>query len=201
MTRPPSLRASDAEREQAVRALREHCVAGRLTLEEFSERMEAAYAATTLEELEGLHEGLPQPAPAPGQRPKRLTLAIFGGFERRGRWLLRRRTNAVSLFGDVDLDLREAQVDGSVVTVLVAAVFGNVDVYVPEGVELDVGGVVVFGHRREWGRDAPGRGPLVRVRAFSLFGTIDVWRVPPGLRGDYRDIVRALKAQQRELPA
>jgi hypothetical protein len=58
----------------------------------------------------------------------------------------------------------------------------NLDVYVPEGLETDSTGLVIFGHRREWGRDvpAPPAAPLVRVRIFSLFGAADLWRVPPG---------------------
>jgi hypothetical protein len=40
-------RVSDAEREQMVLSLREHLLAGRLTLDEFSERVEAAYSART----------------------------------------------------------------------------------------------------------------------------------------------------------
>lgn len=40
-----SLRVCDADREQAVVALREHLLAGRLTLEEFSKRVEAALRA------------------------------------------------------------------------------------------------------------------------------------------------------------
>jgi hypothetical protein len=40
-----SFRVSDAEREQTVIALRGHLLAGRLTLDEFSERVEAALRA------------------------------------------------------------------------------------------------------------------------------------------------------------
>ena len=36
------MRVSDADRERAVAALREHLLAGRLTLEEFTERVDAA---------------------------------------------------------------------------------------------------------------------------------------------------------------
>ena len=43
--RRASLRASDADREQFVEALREHHAEGRLTLEELTERTERAYAA------------------------------------------------------------------------------------------------------------------------------------------------------------
>ena len=46
-----STRASDDDRERAVRALREHLVEGRLTLEEFSQRVEAALRAGSSAEL------------------------------------------------------------------------------------------------------------------------------------------------------
>ena len=48
------LRASDAEREGEVVRLREACAEGRLTLQEFSERVEEAYAARTRAELRRL---------------------------------------------------------------------------------------------------------------------------------------------------
>ena len=41
------MRASDADRDRTVAVLREHVAEGRLTLEEFTERMESAYDATT----------------------------------------------------------------------------------------------------------------------------------------------------------
>jgi Domain of unknown function (DUF1707) len=40
-----SRRVSDADREQAVASLRDDLVVGRLTLDEFSERVETAYRA------------------------------------------------------------------------------------------------------------------------------------------------------------
>src|SRR5690242_10260866 len=46
-----SYRASDAEREQAVVALRSHLLAGRLTLDEFSDRVELALRATSGRDL------------------------------------------------------------------------------------------------------------------------------------------------------
>jgi hypothetical protein len=49
--RRPEIRVSDAEREQTVKVLERHHVDGRLTWEEFSERMEAAFHARTREDL------------------------------------------------------------------------------------------------------------------------------------------------------
>jgi hypothetical protein len=64
-----SLRASDADREQFVEALRQHHVEGRLTVEELSDRSQQAYAARTLGDLDALVTDLPPlrpPAAAPG---------------------------------------------------------------------------------------------------------------------------------------
>lgn len=55
----PSIRASDADRERVVATLQQHVGAGRLTLDEFSERSATAYRARTLGELDALTRDLP----------------------------------------------------------------------------------------------------------------------------------------------
>ena len=55
----PGIRASDEDRGRTAAALGEHYAAGRLTLEEFQERLDKAYAATTLGELDRLMSDLP----------------------------------------------------------------------------------------------------------------------------------------------
>ena len=199
-----SLRSSDAEREEAVTALREHLLSGRLTLEEFTERVGAAYGARTKGELARLGEDLPDAVPAATgvrRRPSRFTAAVFANVIRRGRLRLPRRSAAFSVFADVDLDLRDAAIENPVSTVRVFAFFGNADVYVPEGVDADVGGLTIGGHRRDWGRDAASvNAPSIRVRALGLFATVDVWRVPPKAHGTYREIIKLVEAETRELP-
>jgi hypothetical protein len=75
----PHLRAADADRAAVATALGEHMSAGRLTLEEYDERLARAYAAKTYGELAELTADLPkasksrspattQPATAPTQR-------------------------------------------------------------------------------------------------------------------------------------
>jgi hypothetical protein len=54
-----NIRASDEDREQLSSELHEHAVAGRLTTEELEERLEAAYSARTVAELEALRRDLP----------------------------------------------------------------------------------------------------------------------------------------------
>jgi Domain of unknown function (DUF1707) len=53
------VRASDHDREQTLAALREHTAAGRLSLDEFSERAAVVYSARTLGELAGTTADLP----------------------------------------------------------------------------------------------------------------------------------------------
>lgn len=197
-----SRRVSDDDRERAVLELREHLIEGRLTLEEFSERVEVAYRARSADDLEEVGSALPVVRMGPRRRrPVRATIGFLAHVVRRGRLRLGRHGAVFSGFSDIDLDLREAEVAGLATSVYVLVVFGNVDVYVPEHIGIDVTGITVGGHRRQWGREAAGPdAPLLRVRVLALFGTVDVWHVPRGLRGNYGEITRALQAGQRELP-
>lgn len=63
-----SMRASDADRECVAASLRDHFTAGRLTKDEFDERLGKAYAATTLGDLADLQADLPV-APSQPQFP------------------------------------------------------------------------------------------------------------------------------------
>jgi hypothetical protein len=198
-----SYRLSNADRELTATWLRDHLMAGRLTLDEFSERVETVYAARFGRELAAVREGLPDTpvARAPSRRKAtRLTLAVFGHVGRRGRVRLRRRSAAISAFADIDFDLREAEVDRPETSIMVLALFGNVDVYVPEGVNVDVGSLTIFGHSREWGADvARPDAPTIHVRSLGCFGTIDLWRVPQHVGGSYSDITRELQGRRRRL--
>ena len=55
----PSLRAADADRDAVADRLRTAHAEGRLTVEEFGERLDAAFAARTMGELAGLTADLP----------------------------------------------------------------------------------------------------------------------------------------------
>ncbi len=59
MASNPNIRASDADRDRIATALREDLAEGRLTTEEFDERLDKALAAKTLGELDGLMADLP----------------------------------------------------------------------------------------------------------------------------------------------
>jgi hypothetical protein len=81
MTTRPDLRISDADREAAATSLREHYAQGRLTLEEFNQRLDAAFAAITQSQLHRVTGDLPHVAvPSPA-----LPVAAAGGYRERAR--------------------------------------------------------------------------------------------------------------------
>lgn len=55
----PSIRASDRDRDRIAELLREHHAVGRLDAEEFAERLDRAYDARTVEDLDALTADLP----------------------------------------------------------------------------------------------------------------------------------------------
>jgi hypothetical protein len=70
------------------------------------------------------------------RKPARFTVALFSHVDRRGRLRLGGRALAASSFADLDFDLPDVTIDQWQTTVTVLAAFGNVDVYVPEGVNM-----------------------------------------------------------------
>jgi DUF1707 SHOCT-like domain len=70
------IRASDEDRQRVVAALERHTGAGRLTLDEFAQRVEAVCGARTLDELAAVVRDLPADGAAePG--PSRELLLVF----------------------------------------------------------------------------------------------------------------------------
>src|ERR1700760_4061768 len=62
------LRVSDEQRERAVQEIREHFAAGRLTEDELSDRVQAAYGAQTERELTAQLADLPKLPATPAQQ-------------------------------------------------------------------------------------------------------------------------------------
>ena len=69
MASGPDLRIGDAERDVTTRQLRECFAQGRLTMDEFNDRLGQALAATTQSELDRLTHDLPPARPSPAPLP------------------------------------------------------------------------------------------------------------------------------------
>ena len=122
---------------------------GRLSHEEYSERMPRALAARTLGELAVLTADLAAPEHQPvqldGARP---VAALFTSADRRGRWVVPAAVTCVAAFGEVVLDFTEAILQERHVVVTVYAVFGRVRLIVPAGVEVVMNGNNILGRQR-----------------------------------------------------
>jgi Domain of unknown function (DUF1707)/Cell wall-active antibiotics response 4TMS YvqF len=178
MSGTPELRASDADRERVAEQLRQNLVAGRLTLDELSDRLDTAYAAKTHGELEAVTRDLPaEPASTPSRRePTNWSVAVMGHVERKSRWRVERETRAVAVMGSVVLDLRKAELAGDEVVITAVAIMGSVEIVVPPGIEVDVAGFAFMGSREERVADVPvlPGTPVVRVRGYALMGSVEV---------------------------
>jgi hypothetical protein len=177
VTDPDSVRASDSEREAAVERLRAASVEGRLTFGELTSRTEAAYSAQTRGELVRITADLPDrssgTAPAQQAHAQRM-VSVFADVDRRGWWRAEGTVSPMSLFGDVELDLRQAAVPTGELQINAVAPFGDIEVIVPDGVSVELTGFSVFGRKKvDVRRPASiGSAPVVRVRALTLFGSV-----------------------------
>ncbi|MEU3725880.1 DUF1707 domain-containing protein [Streptomyces sp. NPDC031705] len=187
---PPALRASDADRDRIARILADALAEGRLTSEEHSERLDTLYAVKTVGELDQLVRDLPAPAaaprpaapapagaavPPPAAGPVETVVAVCSSSARTGRWRPGARTRAVSVMGDITLDLTGAVFEQQVTEITVTSVLGNVEVLVPENVTLRGYGSGVLGNFdvRGEGAAADPQAPVVIVRGFALLGNIE----------------------------
>ncbi|MFI6004556.1 DUF1707 domain-containing protein [Streptomyces sp. NPDC051366] len=202
----PAMRASDADRERVVERLRDAVAEGRIDMEEFEERLEAAYTSRTYAELEPLTRDLPAVAGAVGRPtapaaspdsswPARIggtatsssAVAVMSGFQRKGRWTVPGRFNAVAFWGGGELDLREADFAAREVVITCVAIMGGIEITVPPGVEVDVRGIGIMGAFDQGkaleNRPEPGA-PRVIVNGLAFWGGVAVKVKPPkGVKG------------------
>ncbi|MGP3950151.1 DUF1707 SHOCT-like domain-containing protein [Streptomyces sp. 7N604] len=207
----PELRASDADRERVAEVLRDAVAEGRLDMEEFDERLGAAYKARTYAELEPLTRDLPAagsavPEPAPsgvpgawagrigGRASSTAGMAFMSGFQRKGQWTVARRFTSFAFWGGGEIDLREARFEEREVVIRCFAIMGGINVIVPPGVEVDVRGIGIMGGFDHTQAGAPGEpgAPRVVVSGFAFWGGVGVERKLPRAERDQ------LKAERRE---
>jgi hypothetical protein len=225
-----ALRASDADRDRVADRLREALAEGRITPEEHAERIDVVYRAKTYADLEPVLSDLPggpgaasAPAPGPTVRldkdarlpaPERLpasVLAIFGGADRKGRWLVEPSTTVTCVFGGIRLDFRRAVLSQREVTINVSCLFGGVEIVVPPGVRVVSSVSAVLG-----GTDVPeddtlaADAPVIRLTGMVIFGGVSASRKEPGEKTsshgcrhhgvhDHRSLRREIREQKRAM--
>ncbi|TQN32599.1 uncharacterized protein DUF1707 [Haloactinospora alba] len=194
------IRASDADRDTVANQLREALAEGRITPAEHSERLESVYGATTRGELAPLTEDLPaipdnpsrevstagvSAAPRPvygrervgGKPTGGFSVAIMGGSNRTGNWIVPRHYFCVAVMGGVELDLREARFSAPEVTIHANTLMGGIEITAPDDIEVRIHGIGVMGGYGTEGEPPSvleSGTPVVHVVGVALMAGVDV---------------------------
>lgn len=211
-TKPGALVALRDRREAVIQILTDSFANDLLDVDAFEERLSRAHAAAAVAELDVLVADL-QPLPETAQRvqlakipvggvpdrPRTLS-AVFSNIQRRGVWQVPSAITARSVFGNAELDFRDAQFAAGVTELRVRAVFGNVEIVVPPHLAVECDGSAVFGNF-EQGEHAvadPER-PVLRIVGVAVFGNVEIKTLLPG--ETERDARRRLKQERKALAA
>ncbi len=207
---------SEAERAFVIQKLADAFAADRLSMEELDARLTRVYQTTERAQLETL---LMDPA-TPGRTLERsvasarlaadyalpergVGVALLGGFERGAGWVLPRRFKAIAFMGGVELDLRDAHIAPGVSEIEVVAVWGGVEILVPDGVRVEVVGMAVMGGFSAksglTSLDDPDA-PVLRVSGFALMGGVDIKRKEKTRVNERRYLEALQRAEQLRLP-
>jgi len=180
-SRDSSALASADDRIQVAQLLSEAAANGRLTLDQYEDRLSKTYAAGTYDQLQRLTNDLPEAMefrrgksrPAPST----MLLAILSGFDRSGRWYVPGRMTTVTLFGGGVVDLRYADFTSSDVEIHAYSILGGQTILLPPEVNVDIKGRGVIGGFDTTVEDTGSPGaPTVRIKGFSLLGGVGIKR-------------------------
>ena len=178
------------ERDAVVEALCAYFANGDLPMSELERRLEAAFRARNGEELNSLlSDLLPLPpdkfdpgqaaqlAPPSSVPPRGALIAVMGGAERSGGWIVPRHMKVFFLAGGVSLDLRTARLGPGVTEIELTGFAGGVEIIVPPGVRVEfVGTAFMAGVEANAGDPgAPGlEQPILRISGFVMWGSVSV---------------------------
>lgn len=139
------LRVSDAERARVGQLLERAVGEGMITLDEFTERYDAALAARTRGELSAVVADLPLAAPAPAPpRPAVAPEELRGWMSsivRRGQWTVTPTLRLNTRLCSTTLDFTSAVLPSRVVEILVDDYCSSTEIIVPTAATADLNGV------------------------------------------------------------
>ncbi|HEX2689461.1 MAG TPA: DUF1707 domain-containing protein [Kofleriaceae bacterium] len=215
---PDSLLALRDHRERVISRLSESYAEDVFDVDELERRLDLAHGARSLAELDQLIADLAPPAatsivlarsaapvvPAVADDPNRVDTkklrVILSSVERRGRWSVPRALDLRVLWGNAELDFRDASLGPGVTTIHVRVFMGNFEIVLPPNLAIDVGvssfaGSVTERHRVPPDVD-PAR-PLLRIVGTVRFGNLEIVTRLPG--ETERDAYRREKRERKQL--
>ena len=213
----------EARRRETVEALCEAFERDEMALDEFERRVDVAYRAESVAELNRLLADLPsaalpagvarprggpitgtpsQTAPRPASvREREVVVGMMGGSARSGRWVPASRITAIAIMGGVELDFREALLPAGVTEVHAFAFWGGVEILALPGVRVECSGISFMGgfeQHDEVDEHVDASGPVLRVTGVALMGAVEITVRYSGETGrEARRRVRELRRQRR----
>lgn len=181
------LAPSAVQREQIVQRLCSHFAANHLTMEELETRIDRAYKAPSLAELDALVTGLPVLDGAPASTetgvavvdvPARGVMwAVMSGHTRRGHWTLPRHLKIMALMGGIVLDLRDAVISAGESEIEINACMAGIEIIVPPEVHVQCEGSAFMGAFETHGSryalpPSPDR-PTVRLTGLAVMAGVE----------------------------
>src|SRR6187431_2418313 len=187
----PKRSALRASRAQTIERLTNGFTRDELALEEFEARLDRAYRADAVSELEALVNDLSaetvaivfdaEVVPAANTAlaplsPAPRAVAVLGSVERRGQ-LAARASGALAVLGSVVIDLRDVSMPPGITTLQVSAVLGSVEIIVPPNLAVESAGASILGSFegiQRVPRDPDPEMPVLRVQGRAVLGSIEI---------------------------
>ena len=184
----PRAAPSEAERERVATTLSARFADDVLSLDEFEQRVAAVYRAESRAELDALVADL-SPAPTvlppatsttapPDSVPARdRRFAILANLEHHSMAIVPRELSVSAVFGNVELDLRDATFGAGTTEIRVRAVFGHIGLTLPAGTQVDQRASGILGSIEcpKSPLATPRSGaPVVRLTGHAILGAVEI---------------------------
>lgn len=193
---PTPLPALLRAREQKISELSDHFANDDLSLDELERRIERAYKAATVSELDAITADLRAPLPAPANVsvpapsaseyssanfPTRGTriLAVMSESKRTGRWLVPPRVDVISLMADTKIDLTTAVLPAGGAEFHVRSIWAACKIIVPPEMKVinEMHAIMASVTSKADEMDPAGtvhRGPTLRLTGTALMAEVKV---------------------------